>query len=106
MGTRYRYGPSRSFVYVVGAALAVQIWLALPGAPHASDTAQLERSIYDTLQPRIAISDIRCTRTASDAANCVATLPDASRERVRARLDARTGALRSLVVDSVPPVRL
>jgi hypothetical protein len=106
MRTGYRYGPSRWFMYVVGAALAAQVWLALPEAPRASDTAELERTVYNALQTRTPVSDVRCTRTAQEAANCVATLPDSARERVRARIDPRSGEVRSVVLDSAPPVRL
>jgi hypothetical protein len=102
----YPYGPSRRFVWVVGAVVAAQVWLALPDAPRASDTAELERTVYAALQTHTAVSDVRCARTGREAANCVATLPDSTRERVRARIDANSGEIRSVVVDSVPPLRL
>jgi hypothetical protein len=106
MRTGYRYGPSRWFVYVVGAALVLQVWLALPEAPRASDTAEIERTVYGAMQARTPVSDVRCTRAAQEAANCVATLADSTRERVRARIDPRSGAVRSVVVDSEPPLRV
>jgi hypothetical protein len=104
--SQFRYGPSRSFVAVVGIALAVQVWHALPSAPRASDTADLERTVYGTLQAQIAISDVRCARTGPAAANCIATLPDLGRTRVRARLDPRSGEPTAVVIDTAPPLRL
>ena len=100
---KYPYGPSRSFVYVVGVAVAAQVWLALPRSPASSNTAELERVVYGELQAQRPVGDVRCTRVSREAANCVAALPNMVRARVSARIDARSGAITSVVVHSVPP---
>jgi hypothetical protein len=89
----YRYGPSRAFVWVVGIAVAAQVWWALPESSFSSDTARIERVIYLELQQQRAVSDVRCTRVSRERANCVATLPDLGRTPVTARIDARSGAV-------------
>jgi hypothetical protein len=89
----YPYGPSRAFVWVVGAAILAQVWWALPDSSYSSDTARLERVIYGELQQRRAVSDVRCTRVSRRAADCVATLPDLGRTRVTANIDPTSGAI-------------
>lgn len=98
---RYRYGPSRAFVWVVGVAVAAQILWALPQASTSADTAELERVIFGEMQSERAVSDVRCTRVGPRAANCVATLPDAGRVRVVAGIDARNGAVTWAFADAV-----
>jgi hypothetical protein len=98
--TRYRYGPSRAFVYVVGVALAAQVVWALPASPVSSDTADLERVIFAELQTERPVSDVRCTRVTRTAATCIATLPDLGRLRVSARSDAAGWKL----VDPLPEI--
>jgi hypothetical protein len=97
---RYRYGPSRAFVWVVAVALAAQIVWAVPQSSTPRDTAELERVIFGEMQTERAVSDVRCTRVGPEAANCVATLPDAGRVRVSAGIDARTGAVTWALTDA------
>jgi hypothetical protein len=99
---RYPYGPSRTFVYVVGIAIAAQVWFALPDSPAASDTADLERALYSEMQAERTVVDVRCARVSTAAANCVATLPGAIRLRVRARIDPSTHAITWKLVDPAP----
>jgi hypothetical protein len=91
--TPYRYGPSRTFMVVVGLVVAVQLWHALPDAPPSRvATADIEREIYaDAQRGTTRMSDVRCTRVSPEAASCVALLADAVRVRVSARVDDRTG---------------
>lgn len=96
---RYRYGPSRAFVYVVGAVLAVQLWHALPESAGSLDTAPIERAVYTELQRQRPVADVRCTRVDPEVANCIATLPDTGRTSVTARLDAASGEVTATLLD-------
>jgi hypothetical protein len=100
---KHPYGPSRAFTCVVAVAVAAQVWWALPDSAVSRDTAELERVVYGELQTQSAVGDVRCTRVSREAANCVATLADLGRVRVRAEIDARSGAITSEVVDATRP---
>jgi len=90
-------------VYVVGVAVAVQLWHALPSSPTSSDTAGIERAVYAELQTVGPVGDVRCTRVGREAANCIVALPNLGRARVSARIDAESGAVTAIVLDSAPP---
>lgn len=95
----YRYGPSRTFMYVVGAVVAVQIWHGLPTSAQSRDTASIEQAVYARLQAQRPVADVRCTRVGAEVANCIASLPDLGRTAVSVRLDAKSGAVTAVVLD-------
>jgi hypothetical protein len=99
VGEQYRYGPSRSFMYVVGAVVAVQLWHGLPESSESHDTASIERAVYTHLQAQRPVGDVRCTRVEAVVAACVVTLPDTGRAPVTARLDAASGEVAAVVLD-------
>jgi hypothetical protein len=90
-------------VYVVGAVVAVQLWHALPHSSTSSNTAVIERAVYDELQTSWPVGDVRCTRVSREAANCIVALPNLGRARVSARIDAASGAVTTVALDSAPP---
>jgi hypothetical protein len=90
-------------VYVVGAVVAVQLWHALPRSATSSNTAVIERAVYGELQAAGPVGDVRCTRVSREAANCIVALPSLGRTRVSARIDAESGAVTAVILDSAPP---
>lgn len=87
-------------MYVVGIVVVVQIWHALPESPEPRGTAALERSVYAELTTVRPVADVRCTRVERGLARCIATLPELGRTAVTARLDAASGAVRSVAIDA------